>query len=71
MNNQLPEPITVTYAVSVTITRRAIDDCGDSSSAEVAEYMKTNKARLELEREVIKALRGFDGCCDVEVIDAK
>ena len=58
----------LTYTLSVTVTRAVMADTADELSA-VAEWMRSQQAKTELEREIIRALRKIDGDCDAEVME--
>lgn len=60
--------LTVTYTVSVTITRPARPDADDTLTDVVA-WMVSPIAKRELEREVLRALKKLDGDCDAEVLE--
>lgn len=59
----------ITYTLNLTITRAVQLFDLEATLAETAEWMTSREARRELEREVLQALRKFDGDCDVEVME--
>lgn len=64
---------TITYTISLTITRpvRTYDnDSTADDAAAVAVWMVGPDAQRELEREVLQALKKLDGDCDCEVMEA-
>lgn len=58
----------ITYTLGVTVTRAVMADTADERPA-VAEWMRSQQAKTELEREILRALRKIDGDCDAEVMD--
>ncbi len=61
---------TVTYTLSLTVTRPVRADNDEDTSA-AAEWMLSGDARRELEREVLRTLRKLDGDCDIEVMETE
>lgn len=55
--------MTVEYTLTLTVRRTELD-------ADGIEWLQSVKAKRELEREVLRALRVLDGDCDVEVMNA-
>jgi hypothetical protein len=62
---------TITYTLSVTVTRPVRPNDYDDPIAEVAEWMLGREAQRELEKEVLQALRKIDGDCDCEVMETE
>lgn len=63
---------TVTYTLTLTVTRPVGSWKGNDTAEELADcavWMQNAKAKRELEREVLRALRKLDGDCDCEVIE--
>ncbi len=77
MTNELLPKVaeqTITYTVSLTVTRPVRTYENDSEApdvAAVAEWMVSREAKHQLERELLKALRKFDGHCDCEVMEVR
>ena len=64
----------ITYTLTLTVTRAIESWQGDDTPQELedcADWMVSAPAYRELEKDVLKALRTFDGECDVEVMDAE
>ena len=62
---------TITYTINLTITRAIrVEDLDPSyPMADHIDAMTDQKAKTELEKEVIQALRKLDGDCDCEVME--
>ena len=67
----MPEAKSITYTLSLTITRAVLPDNDDALVTETVEWMQGAEAKRQLERDVLRALRNFDGDCDIEVMDHK
>lgn len=62
---------TITYTLSVTITRNTIGCDPDFTEDEHLEAMTSLKQKRDLEREVLQALKKLDGDCDCEVMETE
>jgi hypothetical protein len=62
---------TITYTVSVTVTRPVRVGDADETLNDVATWMVSQKAKTELEREILRALKKLDGDCDCEVLEVR
>jgi hypothetical protein len=60
----------MTYTISVTVTRPIRVYDSEYTLADTAEWMAGTQAKRELEREVLRALRVLDGECDAEVMES-
>ncbi len=63
----------VEYTISLTI-KRALDPRDLDEAFTIEEHaaaMRESKAKRELEREVLHALRKLDGDCDAEVMETR
>lgn len=69
-NMNIASEATVTYTVSVTVTRPVRLFNYDDTLQETADWMVSREAKRELEREILQALRKLDGDCDCEVMEA-
>ncbi len=65
---KIPEQ-TITYELSVTVTRPVRTNYDDQTTQEIAEWMVSREGKREFEREVLQALRKIGGKCDVEVME--
>ncbi len=66
-----PTEQTITYTVSVTITRPVRLFNTDDTIEDTAAWMISREAERELEKEILKALRKLDGDCDCEVLEVR
>ena len=63
--------MTITYTLSLTITRNTLGCDPSFTDAEHIEWMAGPVAKRELEREVLQALKKLDGDCDCEVMETE
>lgn len=62
---------TITYTLSLTITRSTLVCDPSFTEAEHLEAMAGPAQKRELEREVLRALKKLDGDCDCEVMETE
>lgn len=74
MNRTDTMPLSISYTVSITVTRPVASWQGEDTATEIAEsaeWMVSAEAKRELEREMLRALRVIDGDCDAEVMETQ
>lgn len=59
----------ITYTLSLTATRPVRQNDYNDPLTVVADWMTSNEAKRELEKEILRALRVMDGDCDIEVME--
>ena len=62
---------TITYTISLTITRGTVGCDPSYTEDEHIEAMASPTQKRDLEREVLRALKKLDGDCDCEVMDTE
>lgn len=62
---------TITYTVSVTVTRPVRQNDYNDPLEVSAEWMRSGEAKRELELEILRTLRKLDGDCDCEVMEVQ
>ncbi len=59
------------YTLRLTVTRSAGDHVDLYERVQTDQWMTSARAKRELEREVLRALRVIEGDCDIEVMETE